>query len=161
MKKLFIRTILLFSTALVLHWCSKPIEVMEWDKVTVSYNSLSQDWKVIEEGQEVAFIIWLQQTFPAFEKELIWMKMWEEKEFTATAQDGYAIKHESNKIQDINPTVFSNIGTNPKVWDTISLGKMNWLVLDVSITAVKIDFNEPYTRESATFNVKVLEIERN
>ncbi len=161
MKKLIILTILLFSTTLVLNWCSKKMEITEWDKVTVSYDSFSQDWKIIEQKQETTFVIWLQQTFPAFEKELIWMKKWETKEFTATAEDGYAIKHENNKIQEINPTIFSNIGTNPTVWETISLGNMKWLVLDVSTTAVKIDFNEEYTREPATFNVKILEIERN
>ncbi len=161
MKKLLILTVLLFSITLVLNWCSKKIEIMEWDKVTVSYDSFSQDGKIIEEKQEITFVVWLQQTFPAFEKELVWMRLWETKEFNATAEDGYAIKHENNKIQEINPTVFSNIGTNPIIWEQISLGKMNGLVLDVSTTAVRIDFNEPYTRESAEFNVKVLEIERN
>ena len=160
MKKLLILTILLFSTTLVLNWCSKKLEIMKWDKIKVSYDSFSQDWKIIEKKQEVTFVIWLQQTFPAFEKELIWMKIWDTKEFIATAKDWYSIKHENNKIQEINPTVFSTIGTNPIVWEIISLGKMNWLVLEISTTAVKIDFNESYTRESATFNVKILEIER-
>lgn len=161
MKKLLTLVILLFSSTLVLNWCWEKLEIIEWDKVTVSYNSFSLDGEIIEEKQENTFVLWLQQTFPAFEKELLWMKKWQTKEFTATAEDGYAIKYENNKIQEINPTVFSNIWTNPVVWEQISLGKMNGLVLDVSTTAVRIDFNEPYTRESATFNVKVLEIERN
>ncbi len=161
MKKLLILTILLFSTTLVLNWCSKKIEITEWDKVTVSYDSFSQDWKIIEQKKETKFVIWLKQSFPAFEKELLWMKKWEAKEFTATAEDGYSIKHENNKVQEINPTVFTNIGTNPIVWNIISLGNMKWLVLDISTTAVRIDFNEAYIREPATFNVKILEIERN
>jgi len=161
MKKLLILPILMTALILLLTWCSKKLDVNQSDKVTVSYDSFSQDWKIIEEKQETTFVLWLEQTFPAFDKELIWMKKWETKEFTATAEDGYAIKHQNNKIQELNPTIFTNINTEPVIWEIISLGNMKWLVLDISPTAVKIDFNETYTREPATFNVKILEIERN
>lgn len=160
MKKLLTLAILLFWSTLILNWCGKKLEITEWDKITVYYNSYAKDWKIIEEKQQTTLVLWLKQSFPIFEKELIWMKKWDKKEITSTAEDWYAIKHDNSKIQNINPTVFSSIFTNPTAWEMISLGDMEWLVLGVSSTSVTIDFNEPYTREPATFMVKILEIER-
>lgn len=160
MKKLLILPILLLSTVLLSTWCGKNLEITQWDKVTVSYDSFSQDWVIVESWEEISFVIWMLQTFPAFDTELTGMKKWETKEFTATAEQWYGINHENNKIQEINPTVFTKIWTEPKVWEMISLWENKGLVLDISSTAIKIDFNKTYTREPVSFVVKILEIEK-
>jgi len=160
MKKLLILPILLLSWLFMLNGCTKSLEVAQWDKVTVSYDSFLQDWKIIDSAKELSFIIWMSQTFPAFDNELTGMKIWETKEFTATAEQWYGIYHENNKVQEINPTVFTKIWTEPKVWGTISLGENKGLVLEVSPIWVTIDFNEAYTREEVSFIVKILDIQR-
>jgi len=160
MKKLLILPILLLSWLFMLNGCTKSLEITQWDNVTVSYDSFLQDWKIIDSAKELNFVIWMFQTFPAFDIELTGMKIWETKEFTATAEQWYGIYHKNNKVQEINPTVFTKIGTEPKIGDTISLGKNKGLVLEASPIKVMVDFNEIQTRETVSFIVKILDIQR-
>lgn len=160
MKKLLILPILALITILLVSGCNKSLEVNQWDKITVSYDSFLQDWIIVETEKEVNFVVWMWQTFPAFDTELTGMKVWETKKFTATAKLWYGIYHENNKIQEINPTVFAKIGTEPKEWDTISLWENKGLVIEMSPIAIKIDFNKIETREPVEFMVKILDIQR-
>ena len=83
------------------------------------------------------------------------------KEFTTSEpKEWYWMAYDEQKIQDISPTIISIIWAEPKVWEQINLWSLNWIILEVSPVAIKIDFNEKYTRENAEFHVTVLDIER-
>jgi FKBP-type peptidyl-prolyl cis-trans isomerase 2 len=103
----------------------------------------------------------LEQSFPAFEIELLWMKKWQSKKFSSTSKNAYAIKYDNSKVQWIDPEVFSSIDIEPQEWETISLWKMEWVVIQVSTWNVFVDFNPTYTREDVSFKIKVLEVKRN
>ena len=157
MKKLLILPILLIWL-LILSWCNNK-QISEWDNITVSYDSFLQDGKIIEEWKEISFTVWMWQTFPIFDTIVVWMKEWETKKFTATAQEWYKIYHDNAKIQNISKTVFNKIWKEPKTWEIISLWDMKWLILETWPITNKVDFNEPETRENVEFKIKILEIE--
>ncbi len=157
MKKLLILPILAISL-LILSGCNSET-VKEWDNITVSYDSFLQDGKIIEEWKKISFVVWMWQTFPIFDTAVIDMQEWETKEFTATAEEWYSIYHDNTKVQNISTTVFNKIGTEPKVWEMITLWDIKGLVLEVSPITVKVDFNEIQAREPVEFKIKILEIE--
>ncbi len=157
MKKLLILPILLIWL-LILSWCNNK-QISEWDNITVSYDSFLQDGKIIEEWKEISFTVWMWQTFPIFDTIVVWMKEWETKKFTATAQEWYKIYHDNAKIQNISKTVFNKIWKEPKTWEIISLWDMKWLILETWPITNKVDFNEPETHEDVEFKIKILEIE--
>ena len=157
MKKLLILPILLIWL-LILSWCNNK-QISEWDNITVSYDSFLQDGKIIEEWKEISFTVWMWQTFPIFDTIVVWMKEWETKKFTATAQEWYKIYHDNAKIQNISKTVFNKIWKEPKTWEIISLWDMKWLILETWPITNKADFNEPETHEDVEFKIKILEIE--
>jgi FKBP-type peptidyl-prolyl cis-trans isomerase 2 len=102
----------------------------------------------------------LKQSFPAFDIELLWMKKWQTKEFESTSENWYAIKYDNSKIQWISPDIFNSINIEPKKWESISLGEMEWIVMEVGTDNIVVDFNPTYIREDVSFKVKVLEVER-
>ncbi|HRX64017.1 MAG TPA: FKBP-type peptidyl-prolyl cis-trans isomerase [Candidatus Absconditabacterales bacterium] len=157
MKKLRILPILAISL-LILSGCNKQT-ISEGDTVTVSYESYLQNGTEIEKDIKKEFVIGMGQTFPAFDTELIGMKRGETKEFVASAENGYGVYYEANKVQNITSTVFNKIGTEPKVGEEIELGNLKGLVLEVTPITVKVDFNEIQTREDIKFKVKILEVE--
>jgi len=157
MKKLLILPILAIGL-LILSWCGQE-KVVEWDTITISYDSFLQDGKIIEDWVEISFVVWMWQTFPIFDTAVIDMQEWETKNFTATAEEGYSIYHDNNKVQNISTTVFNKIWTEPKIWEMISLWDMKGLVLEVWSITVKVDFNEIQAREPVDFKLKILDIE--
>ncbi len=160
LTKLLTLSILALSSAFILVGCGTQ-KVSQWDNITVSYDSYLQDGKLIEEWVQVSFVVWLWQTFPAFDKEVINMKLLQVKEFIANVEDGYGVYHDANKVQDITTTVFNMIWNEPQVWEMIELWDMKGLVLEVWPITLKIDFNEPQTREPVEFKIKILEINEN
>lgn len=156
MKKLFILPVLVLSL-LLLNWCDNQ-KIQTGDKVSLEYDSFLQDGKIIEDSIELTIVVWLWQSFPVFDKELIWMKEWSSKTIMANAEDAYGIYFDQSKVQDITTTVFSKIWKQPKVWETIELWDMKWLVLETGPITHKIDFNSPETREDVEFKIKVLDI---
>ena len=156
--KLFTVSILWLSSLFILAWCNTN-QVQQWDTITVSYDStLLKDATSIEKWAKKTFTVWMWETFPAFDTELIDMKIWESKVFTASVEQWYGIYHDANKVQDITKAVFTKIGTEPRIWDMINLWKMEWLVLDTWAITYKIDFNEIQTREPVEFKVKITDI---
>ncbi len=158
MKKLLILPILAIWL-LIISWCNSE-KASEWDKVTVIYDSFLQNGEIIEESEKVSFVIWMWQTFPFFDTELIWMKKWETKKILATSEEWYKIYHDNNKVQNISNTVFNKIWKKPTTWEIIALWDMKGLILETWPITTKIDFNEPQTREDVEFKIKVLEIEK-
>lgn len=158
MEKKLITSLLILSSLLIFTWCNTK-QVATWDVVTVSYDSFLQDWKEIEKWIEKTFTVWIGEIFPVFDKEIIWMKLWETKSFVSNIEDWYGIYSDINKIQDITNTVFNTIWQEPTVWEIIELWDMKGLVLEVWPVTVKVDFNKPETREPVEFKVKVLKIE--
>lgn len=161
MKKALTLFVVLFSSLLLLTACSKKLEIQNWDKVTVSYDSFGQDWIIIEQNQWLTFVIGLQQSFPIFETQLLNMKAWEKKEFEANSELWYGIKYDDSKIQHLNPLIFEKAGITPIVGEVITLWEMKWKVLEIEENIVKVDFNESYTSETVNFIVEILNIERN
>jgi FKBP-type peptidyl-prolyl cis-trans isomerase 2 len=155
--KLLTLSILTLSSIFILAWCSNKA-INQWDKVVVSYDSFLQDGKIVEEWKEITFTVWLWQTFPIFDTEVIDMQKWETKTFTASAKEWYSIYHNTNKVQNIATTVFNKIWSEPKVWETIELWDLQWLVLEVWPITDKIDFNNIETREPVEFKVKITDI---
>ncbi|MCK9466857.1 MAG: FKBP-type peptidyl-prolyl cis-trans isomerase [Candidatus Absconditabacterales bacterium] len=160
MKKLLALILVLISTSLILSACGKKLEITNGDKVTLVYSSFSKDNTTIEKDKKVILTVGLEQSFPAFEFELLGMKKGETKKFKSTNENGYAIKYDNSKVQGIDPEIFHSIKVEPKVGEIISLGKMNGVVVQVSTGNVIIDFNPNYTREEVSFKIKVLEVER-
>ena len=85
---------------------------------------------------------------------------WQTKEFESTSENWYAIKYDNSKIQWISPDIFNSINIEPKKWESISLGEMEWIVMEVGTDNIVVDFNPTYIREDVSFKVKVLEVER-
>jgi len=162
-KKLFSIMLIGLLPCLLLSWCKKApdIAVEKRDKVTLTYDSYLQDWQVLEQDVNKTIVIWLKDSFPAFDKELLWMKVWENKVFTTNKpSDWYGIFYDELKIQEISSTIVNSIWTTPKVWDQINLWWLKWVILEVYPTTVRIDFNDRQTRENVEFHVTVLDIER-
>ena len=164
-KKLGLLSILALCSLVLFTWCKKKTEdiitIQEWDTVTINYDSYLLDWEIIEENSIQTITIWENDSFPIFDTELIWLKSWDTKEFTTSdPKEWYGIAYDDVKIQDISPTVINIIWSEPKVWEQINLWSLNWIILEVTPVAVKIDFNEKYTRENAEFHVTVLDIEK-
>jgi len=155
--KLLTLSVLALSSIFILTGCNTQT-VVEWDTITVSYDSFLQDGKIIANWEEVTFIVWMGQTFPIFDTATIDMKKWETKEFTATVEEWYGIYHDANKVQDITTVVFNKIWSNPQVWETIELWDMKGLILEVWSITNKIDFNEIQTRETVEFKIEVINI---
>jgi len=160
MKKLLSLILILGATVLILSACGKRLEITNWDRVTLMYDSFSKDGNIIEKNQKTILIVWLGQSFPAFEIELLWMKKWETKQFEATSENWYAIRHDNSKIQWIGPEIFHSLNIEPKEWEAVSLWTMDWIVIEVDTNNIIVDFNPNYTREDVSFKVKVLEVER-
>lgn len=160
MKRLLALILSLVSVSLILSACWKKLEITTWDKVTLVYDSFSKNWELIEKDEKVTLVVGLQQSFPAFDIELLWMKKWQTKEFNSTSENWYAIKYDNSKIQRISPDIFNSINIEPKKWESISLGEMEWIVMEVGTDNIVVDFNPTYIREDVSFKVKVLEVER-
>jgi len=156
--KLFVVSILTLGSLFILAWCNTD-QVQQWDTITVSYDSnLLKDATVIEQWVEKTFTVWMWETFPAFDKVVTGMKIWESKVFTASVEEWYGIYHDANKVQNITTAVFTKINTEPKVGEMIKLWKMEWLVLETWPITNKIDFNEIQTREPVEFKIKIIDI---
>ncbi|HPC34423.1 MAG TPA: FKBP-type peptidyl-prolyl cis-trans isomerase [Candidatus Absconditabacterales bacterium] len=161
MKRLLVLILSLVSVSLILSACGKKLEIATGDKVTLVYDSFSKDGKLIEKDEKVTLVVGLEQSFPAFEIELLGMKKGQSKKFSSTSKNAYAIKYDNSKVQGIDPEVFSSIDIEPQEGETISLGKMEGVVIQVSTGNVFVDFNPTYTREDVSFKIKVLEVKRN
>ena len=164
-KKLGLLSIFALCSLVLFTWCKKKTEdiitIQEWDTVTINYDSYLLDWEIIEENVIQEITIWSQDSFPIFDTELLWLKSWDTKEFTTSdPKEWYGIAYDDVKIQDISPTVINIIWSEPKVGEQINLWSLNWIILEVTPVAVKIDFNDRQTRENAEFHVTVLDIER-
>lgn len=163
-KKLAIFSIIALCSTVLLTWCKKTEEIktiQEWDTVTINYDSYLLDWEIIEESSIQTIIIWANNSFPIFDKELIWLKTWDTKEFTTSdPKEWYGIAYDDLKIQKISTTVINTIWTTPKVWESINLWSLNWVILEISPVDVTIDFNDRQTRENVEFHVTVLDIEK-
>ena len=164
-KKLGLLSIFALCSLVLFTWCKKKTEdiitIQEWDTVTINYDSYLLDWEIIEENVIQEITIWSQDSFPIFDTELLWLKSWDTKEFTTSdPKEWYGIAYDDVKIQDISPTVINIILSEPKVGEQINLWSLNWIILEVTPVAVKIDFNDRQTRENAEFHVTVLDIER-
>lgn len=164
-KKLFSLLLVLGAVpCMFLSWCKKAPEIVieKRDKVTLTYDSYLQDWEMLEEGINKTIVIGRKDSFPVFDKELLGMKVWEQKDFTTkNPNEWYGIFYDDLKIQEISSTLVNTIGTMPKAWDQINLWGLKWVVLDVYPTTVKIDFNDRQTRENVQFHVKILSVEKN
>jgi FKBP-type peptidyl-prolyl cis-trans isomerase 2 len=88
------------------------------------------------------------------------MKKWETKQFEATSENWYTIRHDNSKIQWIGPEIFHSLNIEPKEWEAVSLWTMDWIVIEVDTNNIIVDFNPTYIREDVSFKVKVLEVER-
>lgn len=163
-KNLFSIMLIGLLPCLLLAWCKKApdVTVEKRDRVSLTYDSYLQDWEVLEQDVNKTIVIWWKDSFPAFDKELLWMKVWEKKVFTTSRpSDWYGIFYDELKIQEISSTIVNSIWTTPKVWDQINLWWLKWIILEVYPTTVRIDFNDRQTRENVEFHVKVLGIEKN
>jgi FKBP-type peptidyl-prolyl cis-trans isomerase 2 len=156
--KLLALSMLTLSSVFILTWCNTQ-KVVEWDTITVSYNSYLQDGKIITSWEEVTFTVWLWQTFPIFDTATINMKKWETKSFTATVEEWYGIYNDATKIQNITTTVFNKIWIKPQVWETIELWDLKGLVLELWPITNKVDFNEIQTREPVEFKIEIIDIQ--
>jgi len=166
MKKNLFSIVLLLGVlpCLFLSGCKKTPEavVEKRDRVTLTYDSYLQNWELLEQDVNQTIIIWRKDSFPAFDRELLGMKVWEKKEFTTSnPNDWYGMFYDDLKVQEISSTLVNTIGTTPKAWDQINLWGLKWMVLEVYPTTVKIDFNDVQTRENVEFHVKILSIEKN
>lgn len=163
-KKFAILSILALGSTILLAGCKKTEEIVsiqEWDVVTISYDSYLLDWEIIEENSIQTITIWKNESFPIFDKELIWLKSWDSKEFTTSnPNEWYGISYDDLKIQEISPTIINIIWSDPKVGEQINLWSLNWVILEVTPVAIKIDFNEKYTRENVEFHITVLDIQK-
>lgn len=162
-KNLIIISAFALSCILLLSGCKRKETdpfVENWDKVTITYNSYLLDWEIIEEDQSETITIWLKESFPIFDTELLWLKANDEKTFTTrNPSEWYGIYYNELKVQEISSTVINTIWTEPKVWDQINLGSLKWIILDVNPVNVTIDFNDRQTRENVEFHVTILAIE--
>lgn len=164
-KKLLLSILSILGISLLFcAWCKKApqIVVEKWDKVTLEYSSYLQDWEIIEDNIKQTILIWLQDSFPIFDKELLGMKKWEEKTFTTKKpSEWYGIFHENWKVQEISATIVNNAWKSPKVWDPINLWWLNWVISKVNPATVEIDFNDRQTLENTEFHVTIITIEKN
>ncbi|HOQ79158.1 MAG TPA: FKBP-type peptidyl-prolyl cis-trans isomerase, partial [Candidatus Absconditabacterales bacterium] len=141
MKKLLGLILILGATVLILSACGKRLEITNGDRVTLMYDSFSKDGNIIEKNQKTILIVGLGQSFPAFEIELLGMKKGETKQFEATSENGYAIRHDNSKIQWIGPEIFHSLNIEPKEGEAVSLGTMDGIVIEVDTNNIIVDFN--------------------
>lgn len=128
-----------------------------WDKVQISMTSQLPDGEIYEQ-KEIIFTVGQNETLPAIDKNIIWMKKWDTKTFFAESQDAYGINYNNNKVQIINTEIFS--GTElPITGETLKLGVIEWLVTEVNETGIVLDLNDPITYQDMDITIEVIEIE--
>ena len=66
-------------------------EIKKWDLVNVDFEGFDMDWKSVPNTKSDKFDmeIWSWKMIPWFEEAAIWMKAWDEKEFTITFPKEY------------------------------------------------------------------------
>ena len=66
-------------------------EVKKWDIVNINFEGFDMDWNPVPNTKSDNFDmeIWSWKMIPWFEEEAIWMKKWDEKEFTITFPKEY------------------------------------------------------------------------
>ena len=127
------------------------------DKVQINMTSQIVEGEIYEQ-KEVIFTVGQNETLPAIDKNIVWMKKWETKTFFAESQDAYGINYNNNKVQIINTEIFS--GTElPITGETLKLGVIEWLVTAVNETGIILDLNDPITYQDMDITIEVVEIE--
>lgn len=138
------------------------------DRVAVHYIGKLNDGTVFDktEKQSPFYLkIGSKQVLPSFEKQLIGMKVGEEKTFTILSKDGYGPLQEQLIIEVPLEKLPSHI--KPKIGQRLNIPlKKNGLPYPVTIMhtsdiSITIDANHPLAEKDLHFYVKMLSIEKN
>lgn len=161
MKKILTIIILIFIIVVGLfRWKTQKTAIRTiqlGDKVQISMTSQLLNNEIYEQ-KEIIFTVGQNETLPAIEKNIVWMKKGETKTFFAESQDAYGINYNTNKIQTINTEIFS--GTElPITGETLKLGIIEWLVTAINETGIILDLNDPITYQDMDITIEVMEIE--
>lgn len=131
--------------------------VQPGDKVQINMTNQTTNGEIYEQ-KEMIFTVGQNETLPAIENNIVWMKKWESKTFFAESQDAYGINYNTNKVQIINTEIFS--GTElPITGETLKLGILEGLVTQVNETGIVLDLNDPITYQDMDITIEVIEIE--
>jgi FKBP-type peptidyl-prolyl cis-trans isomerase SlyD len=155
---------LLFSTGLVAETAEiAETEIREGSQVALEYTLSDETGTVIESNkgkQPMSYIHGKSQIIPGLEKELLGMKVGEEKKIQVKPEDGYG---------PVNPDAFQEVPKEKLPPEALKVGTMLMAqgsqgqgvpvrVHEIKDTTVIMDFNHPMAGKTLSFDVKISEI---
>lgn len=170
MKKIIVLVVSVLKVCLLLllifvNGCGKGA-IKEGNKVTLHYKTWKADGEMFDESKEtrpLAFTVGKGQVPSYFEKEVMGMKVNEEKKFVLKPEDAYGQRDES-LIKEYPKTALPK-GRNYEVGNIIKLqgaedGQIRQAaVIEVTENSIKIDMNHPLAGMELTYYIKILRIE--
>lgn len=133
-------------------------------KVTLNYTVKDESMNVVDQGDNVKFIIGVGSLLPQFEKNLEGLDVSDEKEFVLEPAQAYG----EYNLAYIQKVPLKNFNENEramlKVGKTLQMytpegTPMIAKVKEITDTDVTFDFNHPLAGKKLTFNVKILNVE--
>ena len=159
-------TALLFSTRLVAETAEiAEARIREGSQVALEYTLSDAAGTVIESNkgkQPMSYIHGKGQIIPGLEKELLGMKIGEEKKIQVKPEDGYG---------PINPDAFQEVPKDKLPPEALKVGAMLMAqgpqgqgipvrVHEIKDTTVIMDFNHPMAGKTLSFDVKISDINK-
>jgi len=157
-------TALLFSTPLVAETAEiAEAQIREGSQVALEYTLSDETGTVIESNkgkQPMSYVHGKGQIIPGLEKELLGLKVGEEKKIEVKPEDGYG---------PINPDAFKEVPKDKLPPEALKVGAMLMAqgpqgqgipvrVHEIKDTTVIMDFNHPMAGKTLSFDVKISEI---
>ena len=139
-------------------------KVVNGNTVSVHYRGTLDDGSQFDSsydrGQPITFQVGTGQMIPGFEKNVLGMKIGEEREFTLAPGDAYG-EHNPEAIQEISKQMFPDNFTfqvGGVVQGEPEEGILVATILSEQKDTVTLDFNHPMAGRDLTFNVEVVDI---
>ncbi len=150
--------------------------VEQWDLVGINYIWSTDEWvfdtnlpDVAErEGifnpdrpyEALAFVVWEWRVIPWMESGVVWMSLNETKTFTIPSHDAYGERDEEY-LQTYPLAEFIADWIEPALWETYVIWwVLPWVVYAIDEEFVTLDFNSPLAGMDLTFEVTIVDIQK-
>lgn len=166
MKKTFslILTLSAITAIAFIAWCNKQNTVEVGDKISISYTATFTDGTAFQ-TKSLDFIVGNSEVITWLDKGVLGLKLNDTKTITIEAKDGYAKEYKPSMVQKISKTIFDKLHIEPKQWEKVKLGEMEWVIKwsetdKKGYESVLFDTNSRETYETLIYEVKIEKIEK-
>lgn len=143
------------------------MEVKKGNKVKVDYEGKFENGEVFDSSKHgdhahpIEFVAGDGMVVPGFDKAVLGMKKWEEKEFKVTPEEGYG-QPDPKLTREIPRDVLPK-EQEPKEGMMIVMGMPNGHQIPAKIKSVQektvtLDLNHPLAGKTLVFNIKIMDV---